>query len=242
MSGFLIYIPKANFKEQSTGGIPHPLAQVGLGTLEEGAMCLPVHRGPDGGAGALYGWTAQFGYEDPEKHPNTTQEWVRSAKNGEHPVGAYWVGVWTDRLPEPHDLLRKFPRRGATVPLGKQHSLGDNNLWNIPALHELPQHTILDLETGSYNYFVASEYQQLAIETQEWVAYLADPTRWTPACDGRMIDFLVRVLGVNYRMTREVACYFLKLFYFSDIIPLIAMVAGLAGLELKQPSDAGVAS
>lgn len=182
---FQIYVPGAR-------DVAPELEKVGLGDFVANAEAMRCDNGPDGKDGAIFAWwnprCRQIGYRPDD------QTWHKSAEG-------YWVGLWTDSPPTPDELRRPYQEPGAMV------TLGDGQRWLVPQIDRLDRDLVL-ADDGTWKFEVRRRHHQLWLDSLEWAS------RFAPTADGKqrvsvdlgaMADFVIGVLRLNYRITREIA-------------------------------------
>lgn len=176
------------------------LRRVGLETLHDDGLslerCEVLANGPDGGSGTVIGWG----------RPNTltayrkdSQEWHRCAPCGDLAGGRAWIGWDKSDPPTPENLARKVQLSGERI------KLADGREWLIPIARQLPKIMGLDPESGRVASVVAPQYRAFLEEAWATLATFVDR-------EGKIyIEYepgfaaAVRVLSMNYRMTRDLA-------------------------------------
>lgn len=180
---FQIYIPKAK-------DLASELARVGLADFVQNAEVIPEPEGPDGTGGAIFAWwnprCRQIGYRPVE------QRWINAE--------TYWIGFWNAENPTPQELARPYQEPG------KMLRMGDGQSWLLPTLDRLDKSLIL-ADDGTWRFEVQRRHHQLWLDSLEW-AKRFEPTigndRKVEVNFGDVADFVVGVLRLNYRLTREV--------------------------------------
>lgn len=184
---FQIYIPGAK-------DLAPELATVGLGDFVQGAEVLRCEGGPDAKGGAIFAWwggvnarNRQIGYRPSE------QTWRKSSDG-------YWVGSWNGAPSTPEELARPYQDPGKFL------KLGDGNQWLIPQVERLDRNLVL-ADDGTWRYEAQRRHHKLWLDSVMWAQ------RFLPTQDGKssvdlnmteLSDFVIGVLRMNYRVTREV--------------------------------------
>jgi hypothetical protein len=189
---FLIYVPGGRGSED--------LAQVGLSDLTSGAWAKPYVAGPDGGTGVMFGWIVN-GEPPAIRYSDEEQTWLPAVPFGNLEPERYWVGFWNRSLPTPGDLLRPKFHAGHNV------ALGDGNEWQVPSCGDLPHAYGLD-DDGNWRLKVSREFRPIVEAAKAWEFRFRN-SESLPAVE--VLEFALQALGLNHRMTREVASH-LKLF------------------------------
>lgn len=183
---FQVYIPGAM-------DLGPELEKVGLGDFVGNAEALREPVGPDGKGGAVFAWwtagakSRQIGFRPAE------QTWKES-------TDGYWVGTWNGAPSIPTDLARPYQEPGRLI------VLGDGNQWLVPQVMQLDR-TLRLADDGTWRYEAQRRHHQLWVESVQWAQ------RFAPTQDGKtqvginmteMSEFVIGVLRMNYRITREV--------------------------------------
>lgn len=220
----LLYIPKTAKDQQPR----EHMADVGLEEIAAGLDVRQVAEGPDNTGGLLFGWLSPT--QSQFDHFPNKQTWVPSAKRGDLPSGAYWIGMWDDSPPTEEDLRRPDHRPGAQVVLGNGES------WAVPTPNSPERFPQLNAD-GTLTWVVDERYNWLVtdldkrkstgaltteVNGKEHVSFIFD--------DEADFWFLARVLQINYRVTPEVVAHMRLL--TQDTIR--AMVAGMLGMTLVE--------
>lgn len=209
MAHFLIYIPEA-----VNVVAPKALTDVGLADFARGCESIPVSPGPEEKPGLLCAWRRPGKNERMHYNP-TEQTWIPALPNGPDGAGRgrYWVGFHNDSPCTPEDCKRSFQIYGPLV------QLGDGNQWRIPVLDEVPKDFVCG-EDGSWQEVVQAEYHDLWMECLDWRGMIDNKT--ISATVPQILDFSVKVLRRNYRITREVVSH-LKIFNSENLSRVFAI-------------------
>lgn len=186
--------------------------------------------------GGLEGWRCRYDADG--------QEWVKLAGDGGEEV---WVGVWLDDLPGPEDL-----RRGDREFLaGPEVELGDGRAWTIPRLRlatgqsGLPSALSVGPE-GEVEEVPLRRYRELCRRGERVWAFLMhvmqDAAPVEGFSDAEMLELLVDLLAVNYRLGMEEA-RLLELLTSANLITTAGYALGydlyLGALASKKKTDPG---
>ena len=183
---FQIYIPGAS-------DVASELEKADMADFVGNAEALRVPDGPDGTGGAVFAWwhkqDRHIGYRPDQQH------WIKSAEG-------YWVGMWKDDPPSPQQLARPYQERGRWV------TLGDGNSWLIPEVHEIDRNLILG-DDGTWKFEVQRKHHQLWLESICWAEnfFGKKPGAGVTLNLLQMIEFVISVLRLNYRIVPEVASH-----------------------------------
>lgn len=201
MAGFLYYIPNGTCSLGLSG-----LAARGLGyAFRDGGIAFTeVRGGPDHGNGVIAADEAR-GLRGRVRFEATKQEWSRI------PGSEAWVGLWTDSLPSPADLLRDDALEGHTV------RLLDGRDWTVPIArgwteedgelrwyHNPPRRAELDSEGRWVQGGVVRRYAPFWTLACRWEDARAGAVRKDAEASAFVVSFenvisaAVDVLQVNY--------------------------------------------
>lgn len=167
---------------------------------------------------------------DPEYAPER-QQWHRSE------CGEYHVGWERDGLPSPEELIRPTPLDGDWV------DQGDGRRWLVPILHG-PWATLPEAEgygpNGDVQLLTLPRYQELAASGEHYhnVVYngapFGDPGQWMDQWQ----QFVVALLGVNYRVNVEECRALLAILRTSPAIQSILVAAlGLQAIDAERDAQ-----
>lgn len=197
---FSIFLPQHPHWTRET------LAACGLAALLREGDRTPVNfplagAGPGGHTGVVLDWgTANPGY-----YPDR-QTWREIAVPGSAP---YWLGLERDALPTPHDLARS----GDDLVDGFLTRLGDGQEWVVPNVAKIPCDYALG-DDGGIVRRTGLRFETL-LGRMTWALGVLDrEIRDGVSPDvGEAIGYAAEMLGVNYRITRDIA---LALGLFND--------------------------
>lgn len=204
---FQIYIPGAM-------DLAPELAKVGLGDFVGNAEALREPVGPDGQGGCVFAWwtsgaaSRQIGFRP------DSQTWRQS-------IEGYWVGSWNHSPSTPHELARPYQEPGRLL------TLGDGHQWLIPEVMQLDR-TLRLADDGTWRYEAQRRHHKLWLESVQW------GLRFQPTQDGRskidlnmteLSEFVIGVLRMNYRVTREVVSD-LSLFSIKNLAEAFSAIVG----------------
>lgn len=174
----------------------------GITDIWDNSDKLPAHDGPSGKPGLLVAWlnpkNTQHVY-DPSK-----QTWIPSIQkldSGEH---AYWIGIWNGKEPVEKELRRHYTREGMLTELGGQK-------WIIPTPTTVDQRAVYN-DDGSMRWEPIRQFSWMCDEakliadalSQSSVGGLELEFDNNPV---RQIEWIIRLLRVNYRMLPELAAH-----------------------------------
>lgn len=189
----LVFIPHEHVSSPITEQALHGVGLSGW----SGADSINT-QGPTGKAGRLHAWrrrpTDRLHYNAAE------QRWVPALPSGDLPGGRYWLGFWNDSPPTPGDLQRDYAWPGSAV------TLGDGSDWMVPTPVDLP----FDLkfrDDGSLAFVLQRQFHAYGVEVIQWRQKIANRTI-VDATAKDLIEFAIRALSLNYRLTPEIVAAF----------------------------------
>ena len=196
MSHYLVYVPQRHVQAAQKRDLTQsPLAHVGLPDHAAGAFNLLCGDGPDGQGGTLYSWAP--GTAQHRLHYNADeQDWIPAVPHHDQPAERYWIGFWRDSPVTPRDLQRPRLAPGVELELGP-----DGHHWRVLTSSTLP--TEADLTPGGeWVTRVQPQYADYCSEILTWRNTLDSGLREYSLPD--LYELTLRVLSINYRLTREV--------------------------------------
>jgi hypothetical protein len=192
---FILHLAGATTKD-----LEHRAKVAGVADLFGGHDVLAMAEGPQGVAGINAGWLSpdnqRMHYEP------SAQIWKPSFLQIDGQP-AFWVGFWKDSLPKENQLRRVLTQPGSLIQLGEQK-------WKLPTPDTVDAEAIYRAD-GTMFWEPVSRFAWMVDEAAQLrEAYLqesgvrmfvfkADPTP--------QIDWLTKLLRVNYRITPEVAAH-----------------------------------
>lgn len=193
---FLIFIPDAKPSELDA------IAKTsGLSDLLGGHDALPNAVGPESQTGLMLGWLSPA---NPRMHYEPSQQdWQPSVAKTDTGRPRYWVGIWKDHPPTESELRRNYTQDGPRVKFGQC-------TWKLPTPATVDARAVYE-DDGSMRWEVVRQYS--------WVCDEADAVREKYLEDfglrqvmfavnpKEQVDWLLKLLRINYRITPEVAVY-----------------------------------
>lgn len=183
---FNVYIPGDSRLDETK------LIDIGLTGFTLNACGFHISSGPDGKRGVCFCWPDPRDPRSIRGYQPDNQTWFPAAERDGLPAGRFWVGL-ENRFPlTPADCVTgEFP--------GYETVLGDGKTWIVPAAAQLPK----DIEIGDHGapiYHVQERFEGLWNESREWAEFLQTITADQPSVsiNGRVIDYLTRMLQLNY--------------------------------------------
>lgn len=183
---FNIYIPGDGLPDETK------LIRVGLAQFTRNAFGFETPTGPDGKCGVVFGWPDPRDPRSVRGYLPSQQTWFPAAERDGLPAGRFWVGLENQSPLTPGDCATGQFK-------GYQVILGDGRPWIVPAAARLPQ----DIRIGDHGlpiYHVQERYAGLLAESQEWTDYVhsLSADQESVSIDGSVIDYLTRMLQLNY--------------------------------------------
>lgn len=194
---YLIYLPDCTPQDE---GVAKRMKLAGLTDHMGDQDVLPNAKGPGSEIGCMVGWPTP---QNPQMHYQpTVQTWIPSVlKSDGKPL--YYVGISNEKPPQENELRRKYTQAGDWVQFGKQR-------WKLPTPDTVDSRAMLQ-DDGSYKWEVIREFSWMCDEREQLhAAYLNEfgvrsmVFKIEPSAQ---IEWLVKLLRVNYRLTPEVASH-----------------------------------
>lgn len=230
---FLVFIPDAKPADLDA------VAKVaGLTSLIDGGQnVIPVQDGPADKSGLMLGWTSP--HSPLTNYDPTAQDWIPSICKDENGTSRYHVGIWREDLtarpprkpPTESELRRSYTQAGSRVQFGAEK-------WKLPTPDSVDARAVY-ADDGSMRWETIRQYSWVCDEAatlretylEEFgvrdMVFRVDPTV--------QIDWLVKLLQINYRMLPEVAVA-LEMWVGRDHI--MATFLATLGLTQKGKDDA----
>lgn len=164
---------------------------------------LPNIQGPGDQMGVLVAWlsqtTKQHCYK-PEK-----QAWIKSLTRNEDGVPHYWVGIWKESEPTEQELRRHYTQEGVITDLG-------GTKWILPLPTTVDAQAVYN-DDGTMRWEPIRKFSWMCDEAKlvtdkltqngefgrQSLVYSEDPSK--------QVDWLLKLLRVNYRMLPELAVH-----------------------------------
>lgn len=192
---FIIHIPGIAAKD-----LQERAKIIGVSDLLGGHDVLNLEAGPANSPGVNIGWVSP---SNPRMHyAPSEQTWIPSHLQIDGKP-AYWVGFWNAALPTEGELRRVPTQPGNFVQLGEQR-------WKLPTPDTVDAEAVYKAD-GTMFWEPVSRFAWMVDEAKQlektyleelgirMVVYRGDPRP--------QIDWLTKLLRVNYRMTPEVAAH-----------------------------------
>jgi hypothetical protein len=211
-----------HFPDCAPAAIEATAKACGLASLLTGHDVLPNMVGPHGGHGLQIGWPSP---QQPRFHYDAdAQDWVPSVLKDEHGKPRYWVGFWKLQPPKENELRRHYTQAGPLVEFGGQR-------WKLPTPTTIDARAVY-ADDGSMRWEVVRQFSWVCDEAEQLrTTYLEEfglrsiVFRSEPSAQ---INWLLKLLQINYRITPEVAVY-LDLWVGKDkILDLFLSTLGLS--------------
>jgi len=191
---FLVFVPDCK---------PADLEQrakvAGLTSVLGGHDVLPQVTGPNGLTGLMIGHLSP---QAPRmNYDATAQTWVPSVAKNEAGSPYYFVGIWNASLPTESELRRNYTQAGPLVKFG-------DHAWKLPTPDSVDSRAVY-ADDGSMRWEVIRKFSWVCDEAdairkqylEEFgmrdMVFRVDPTQ--------QIDWLLKLLQINYRILPEVA-------------------------------------
>jgi hypothetical protein len=222
---FLVHIPGC-----IPSGLEAAAKVAGLNPVLGGNDVLPAVVGPSGEAGLMISHTSPtspYQHYDAEK-----QQWTPSVVKDEHGKSRYWVGIWTADPPKEKELRRPYTQKGPITKFGSQS-------WILPTPDTVDARAVY-ADDGTMRWETIRQYAWLCDEAKQMrqvyldefgmrdLVFRVDP--------GPQIEWLIKLLQINYRILPEVAIA-LDMWVGQDHI--IDTVLSTLGLSRKGESTNG---
>ncbi len=230
---YLLFLP------HKSAANPQNLHDVGLGALLRPDDDQPVFTdlvgpGPEGLPGQIVTWAPARTSYLPDQ-----QEWFPAVPDPVRnlPAGRYWIGINRAQPPTIADLERR------TVVPGIAKILADGTFWPVPSVMNLPCRIGLCPQTGRRLRTPKPEYDDWRQETElafGLVQRLLSGGELPADLDERF-ELAVRLMQLNYRLTREIAVRFGPLRSDEHELQIVYNALDLtalhAALEAKKKAD-----
>lgn len=187
------------------------------------------HPGPPNGeSGTMMGWpsltTPRMNYAPDE------QVWVPSVVKDESGLPRYWVGFWKDKSPKENELRRHYTQSGPITQLGSQS-------WKLPTPDTVDSRAVYN-DDGSMRWEVVRQFSWVCDEAEQLRKQYLDEFGIRELVfkvePSEQINWLMKLLQINYRILPEVAVY-LDMWVGKDHV--IDTVLRTLGLSRKAPTD-----
>lgn len=194
---YQIFIPDDIAPRGSTPTVALPI--VGLADHVANCDSLPAPDGPDGRGGTVYAWRnrkggaagMQMGYRPSEQTAHEAIAWDGLD------AGRYFVLLWKDAPPKPHELERRYPL------FGESFEFGDGETWRVPNPLDLPA-DLRHNRSGQPLYELQPEFHPFARLADD-ILDRCQREAFGDIRDGEVAALLLDALRINYRLTIEVA-------------------------------------
>lgn len=189
---------------------------------------LHVESAVRGQCGTMVGWLSPG---NPHLHYDSIrQEWQPSIAKDEHGNPLYHIGFWRDSPPQERELRRRYGQKGITRKLGQQE-------WIIPTPETVDARAVY-ADDGTMKWEVTRQFSWLCAEAQHlqetYLQELGLRAMLFNVNPKAQVDWLLRLLQINYRLTPEAAAY-LELWTGRD--HLLDVFLATLNLERKKPAD-----
>jgi len=182
--------------------VPAESRKRGISDIWENSDTMPNVIGPNKLDGLLVAWLSPKNQQQcyaPEK-----QLWIESITKLPSGKPAYFIGIWKDKDPTESELRRHYTREGMRADLGGQK-------WVIPTPTTVDQKAVYN-DDGSMRWEPIRQFAWMCDEAKNirdslmmvntnvfTFQYEEDPAQ--------QIEWLLKLLRINYRMLPELATY-----------------------------------
>lgn len=221
---YLLFIPNVKPSELESACRIAGLSAI----VDQGYDVLPIQDSAAGVSGLNIGWLSP---SNPFVHyDRSKQTWLPSITKDEHGKPRYWVGIWKDSPPTQSELRRPYTQRGPLVQFGSEK-------WILPTPDTVDARAVY-ADDGSMKWETVRQFAWMCDEAKQLQqTYLEElgVRRMVFNVDPRaQIDWLLKLLQVNYRLTPEVAVH-LDMWVGRD--HLLDVFLSTLGLVRKQEAD-----
>lgn len=193
---FLVFVPKCSRQDLEK------TAQVaGLNPVLGGHDVIEGQKGPRGLIGCMVYHPTP---ESPWAHcDESKQVWVPSINRDENGEPRYYVGFWKDKPPQENQIRRHYTQAGTFVKLGQQR-------WKLPTPSTV-EATARYNDDGSMRWEVTRQFAWVCDEAEQLTKVYEEESgvrmfvfQTEPSAQ---INWLLKLLQINYRLLPEVAVY-----------------------------------
>lgn len=190
---FLTFIPDCSPQE-----IEVRAKAAGLADLLGGHNAIPGAHGPEGKTGVMIAHLS--GTSPRHDYSQAEQEWVPSIQKT---LGApaYWVGFWHKELPRENELRRPYTQAGPLTQFGEQR-------WKLPTPDTVDARAVY-ADDGSMRWETVRQFSWMCDEAKaihdEYLESFGVRNMVFRSEPSVQINWLLKLLRVNYRLTPEVA-------------------------------------
>lgn len=186
------------------------------------------HPGPPSGeSGTMMGWpsmtTPRMNYAPDE------QTWVPSFVKDESGLPRYWVGFWKDKPPKENELRRHYTQPGLITQFGSPQFGAQS--WKLPTPDTVDSHALYN-DDGTMRWEVVRQFSWVCDEAKQLHAQYLDEFGIRELVfkvePSEQINWLMKLLQINYRILPEVA-YYLDMWVRKDhVIDTVLSTLGLS--------------
>ena len=192
---FLVFIPDCTPAE-----LEQRAKAAGLADLLTGHDVLPHIAGPQELTGIMLAWTSPTSPR--HDYSPTEQEWVPSIlKSDGKPV--YWVGFWKDKPPTEGEIRRHYTQQGRLIQFGGAK-------WKLPTPDTVDARAVY-ADDGSMRWETVRQFSWMCDEatalTQTYMEQFGVREMVFRNEPSAQVNWLLKLLRVNYRILPEVAAY-----------------------------------
>lgn len=178
-------------------------------------------NGPNQLTGVMLGWLSPT---NPHIHFDAAkQTWLPSIVKDDAGKPRYWIGIWTASVPHESEMRRAYTQDGTRTRLGEQ-------TWKLPTPSTVDSRAVYN-DDGSMRWEVIRKFSWVCDEAKSMTAvylenfglrnmlFAVDP--------GEQVEWLLKLLRINYRMTPEVAAYLDLWVGKKNVIDVVLSTLGL---------------
>lgn len=227
-----IFIPEWSPRGDAGEKLETVARRGGFADLLGGHDVLRCDEGPDDKSGALIGWLSPENTQlvfRPDR-----QVWLPSFAKSEGGQSFYYVGIWKDHPPTESELRRHYTQDGERVKLGESK-------WILPTPTTVDARAVYADDGQSMRWEPVRQFSWMCDEAEAMRERYLGPAfglrNLEFECNPiEQVNWLLRLLRVNYRLTPEVAD-FLGMWTRKHIV--IDAVLATLGLKRKEPGEDG---
>lgn len=192
---FLIFLPGAT---QST--IEATCKRADLSDMLVGHDVMAQVAGPDNQYGCMIGWVTP---QAPTMHyDKNQQDWVPSIQKIDgQPL--YWIGFWKEKPPTESEIRKHYTQPGNRIKLGEQ-------TWKMPTPDTVDSRAVY-ADDGSMRWETVRQFSWMCDEaksiTEQYLHEFGVRDMVFRTEPSAQINWLLKLLKVNYRITPEVAIH-----------------------------------
>lgn len=194
---YLVFIPDARPQDLES------VAKIaGLTDLCDGTHdTKPDAVGPNKLSGLMLGW---LGPGNPFIHyEQAKQTWLPSIVKDEAGNSRYWIGIWKESPPTESELRRAYTQEGPRIQFGETK-------WKMPTPTTVDARAVY-ADDGSMRWEVIRKFSWVCDEakamTERYLQEFGIRSMVFESDPAEQVEWLLKLLRINYRLTPEVAAY-----------------------------------